>query len=300
MKVRRPTLDDVTAVLAVQCAADIAVIGDSDWTEEELREEWAELDLARDAWVFEVDGRVAGYASFENRRGRLQAEGFVHPDARGRGIGSAILELTEARAREEELEPPLRLQNPTLNTDEETVRFYEAHGYRRVRHFWRMVADLEAEPAVVVPDGVEIRPYRHPEDARAVHATLEEAFLDHWENRPRPYDDWAKRHFAPEHFDAGLWWVATVGDEQAGAAVCEWKRYGDWGWVGVLGVRRPWRRRGIGEALLATAFAEFFRRGERRVALGVDAQNPTGATRLYERAGMRVFWDAVVWEKELA
>ena len=46
-------------------------------------------------------------------------------------------------------------------------------------------------------------------------------------------------------------------------------------------------------------FAEFLRRGERRVALGVDAQNETGATRLYERLGMRTLWEAAVWEKEL-
>jgi ribosomal protein S18 acetylase RimI-like enzyme len=79
--------------------------------------------------------------------------------------------------------------------------------------------------------------------------------------------------------------------------------------AGVLGLVRAadeavleesdWRRRGIGEALLATVFAEFFRRGEHRVALGVDAENPTGATRLYERVGMRRFWEAVVYEKEI-
>ena len=83
------------------------------------------------------------------------------------------------------------------------------------------------------------------------------------------------------------------------ANLCYWKRHGDWGWIGTLGVRPAWRRRGIAEALLATAFAEFHRRCERRAALGVDAQSPTGATRLYEKAGMRVFWEAVVYEKEI-
>ena len=82
-----------------------------------------------------------------------------------------------------------------------------------------------------------------------------------------------------------------------GALLGDWKRMGDWGWVGSLGVRDGWRRRGIGESLLLTSFAEFHRRGERKVALGVDVQNPTGATRLYERVGMRVFWEAVLYEK---
>lgn len=87
--------------------------------------------------------------------------------------------------------------------------------------------------------------------------------------------------------------------ELVGAILCDWKRYGDWGWVANVGVRGPWRGRGIGEALLRTAFSEFWRAGERRVALGVDADNPTGATRLYERVGMRVLWQATVFEKTL-
>ncbi len=64
-------------------------------------------------------------------------------------------------------------------------------------------------------------------------------------------------------------------------------------------MRPGWRRRGIAEALLQTSFAEFFRRGERRIALGVDAQSSTGATRLYESVGMHVHYRVVVYEKEL-
>jgi mycothiol synthase len=297
---RRPTWDDLPAVLEVARRADTAVIGESDWTEQEMRAGWQVLDLERDAWVFEVDGFVRGFAHFENRHGRLISDGYVHPEFRGHGIGSEILELTEARAREASLELGTYIQNGTLNNDDATVRFYEAHGYRRVRHFWRMVADLAAPPDVAVPAGIDIRAYRHPDDAQAVHETLEEAFLDHWENRPRPYDEWSERMFDPERFDPTLWWCAADGDGTVGAIVCQWKRHGDWGWVATLGVRRDWRRRGIGEALLHTAFGEFFRRGERRVALGVDAQSATGATRLYERAGMRIFWEAIVWQKELA
>ena len=299
MNVRPATWDDLGAVLDVARAADIAVAGDSDWTESDMRDEWQDLDLERDAWVFELGGAVRGFASFENRGGRLIGDGYVHPDFRGRGIGSAILETTERRAREGAV-LPAPIQNATLNQDDPTTRFYERHGYARVRHFWRLVAELEREHDVVAPDGIELRAYRHPDDARAVHAALEEAFLDHWNNRPRPFDEWSKRIFDDRHFDPTLWRVAADGDEVAGAVVCESKRHGDWGWVGILGVRPAWRRRGIADALLHASFAEFFRRGERRVALAVDAQNPTGATRLYERAGMRVLWEAVVWEKELA
>ena len=89
------------------------------------------------------------------------------------------------------------------------------------------------------------------------------------------------------------------GDEIAGVLRGEPQRF-DAGWVGALGVRKKWRKRGLGLALLHHAFGEFHRRGETKVALGVDAQNPTGATRLYERAGMHVAYEAVAFQKELA
>ena len=89
------------------------------------------------------------------------------------------------------------------------------------------------------------------------------------------------------------------GDEIAAALRGEPDRGGA-GWVGAIGVRKPWRKRGLGLALLLHAFGEFYRRGQPRIGLGVDAQNPTGATRLYERAGMRVAYEAVAFEKALA
>jgi ribosomal protein S18 acetylase RimI-like enzyme len=69
--------------------------------------------------------------------------------------------------------------------------------------------------------------------------------------------------------------------------------------VNALGVRRPWRKHGLGLALLTHSFGEFFRRGEQIVGLGVDAENQTGATRLYQRAGMQVASEYVVYLKEL-
>jgi ribosomal protein S18 acetylase RimI-like enzyme len=72
------------------------------------------------------------------------------------------------------------------------------------------------------------------------------------------------------------------------------------GWIGSIGVRPAWRGRGLAKALLLHSFREFHRRGKRRVGLGVDSQNATGATRLYESIGMVVDSEQVVWEKEIA
>jgi mycothiol synthase len=301
---RPPAERDFDDVLALLQAADIALLGESDWTEQELREEWEEADLERNAWLVDLDGRLAGSILLSDRGGgRLSADGYVHPDLRGRGVGSELLRLSELRAREladgaENCR--VVLQNATLTLDPTVPALYERHGYDPARHFFRMVIDLGDEPpALSAPAGIEIAAYDHPREARAVHETVQEAFAAEWSFRPESFEEFERRKLGAARFDPGLWFVARADGVVVGAILCDWKRMGDWGWVAAVAVREAWRRRGIGEALLTAAFREFHRRGERKVALGVDVQNPTGATRLYERVGMRVFWEAVVYEKVL-
>ncbi|MGH3130630.1 MAG: GNAT family N-acetyltransferase, partial [Gaiellaceae bacterium] len=116
----------------------------------------------------------------------------------------------------------------------------------------------------------------------------QEAFADHWDHQPIPIERWREFQLDPETFDPTLWWLAEEDGELAGFSLNAWHFSGDrtFGWVGSLGVRRPWRRRGLGLALLRHSFCDFKRRGATRVELGVDAENTTGAVRLYERAGM--------------
>ncbi|MGH2479754.1 MAG: GNAT family N-acetyltransferase, partial [Ktedonobacteraceae bacterium] len=112
------------------------------------------------------------------------------------------------------------------------------------------------------------------------------------------FEDWYQRSITnAEKFDPSLWFVAVVGDEIAGISLCDY--YLDDGLVGTLGVRRPWRRKGLGLALLYHSFGEFYRRGTHTITLGVDSQSLTGATRLYERAGMHILLSYDAYEKEL-
>jgi mycothiol synthase len=302
VKVRRPVPEDAQAVLELLRSADIAVAGDSDWSLSDVTAEWESIDLGRDAWLIDLDEQLAGYGVLHVSGGRLQSEGFVRPGMHRRGVGSELLSRIESRAAELEDSVPagerVYLQNATLNTDPGTERFYAARAYTQVRGFWGMVIDLDEEPDVPVLPGLTIRPYDHPREGRAFHETHQAGFASHWEFRPMAWEEWQEKRFRPETFDPTLWWVAADGDRLAGVSMCEHKRDPGQGWVGALAVRPEYRRRGIADALLKTAFAEFYRRGERRVGLGVDAENPD-ATLLYERAGMRVLWRAVVWEKEL-
>jgi mycothiol synthase len=304
MNIRAPEDADFQDVLALLQAADVALIGESDWTEQELREEWEEADLEHNAWLVELDGRLAGYALVIDRSGgRLNADGYVQPGLRGHGVGSKLLQLTEERARvlaDGAENGRIVLHNATLTADPTVPALYERRGYEAARHFLRMMIDLGDElPEPARAEGFEIASYDHPREARAVHETVQEAFAGEWNFHPETFAEFERRKLGAARFDPGLWFVAHAYDEVVGAILCDSKRMGDWGWVGAIAVREAWRRRGIGEALLVAAFREFHGRGERRVALGVDVQNPTGATRLYERVGMRVFWEAVVYEKVL-
>jgi ribosomal protein S18 acetylase RimI-like enzyme len=133
---------------------------------------------------------------------------------------------------------------------------------------------------------------------------MEESFQDHFGFVAEPLEEGLKRfkHFwEGEGSDPTLLYVAMDGDQIAGINLCRPHAFDDldMGWAGTLGVLRPWRKRGLGLALLRHSFNEFYRRGKRKVGLGVDAQNLTGALRLYENAGMHVHQTFDQYEKEL-
>jgi mycothiol synthase len=304
--IRPPTPADFDAVLEVLQACDRDVYGGTDWTADELRQQWAEIDLATDAWLVEDEtGAVVGVMHLcERRSTTFIGDGYVAPAARGRGVGTRLVRQVEARVRERLDEAPsgsrVTLHLAHLVGDETAPALLRQEGFERERSFFRMVADLSSPPPVPAwPAGVELRPLDPERDGRALHQADSAAFAGHWGFRAQPYEEWFDRIFVGPRLDLALPVVAWADGAIAGFALNYPKRMGDWGWVGVLGVSSSWRRRGLGLALLQESFHRFLASGESTVALGVDAENPTGATRLYERAGMRVLWQADVWEKEL-
>ena len=173
-------------------------------------------------------------------------------------------------------------------------------GLRELRRYYRMLIELDAPPpAPEWPEGLEVDTF-DLEDAKAFHDTMTEAFEDEWNFVAMTFEEWREMRIVKDpDFDPTLWFIVRDGDEVAAMMRNEPDRSGA-GFVGAIGVRKPWRRRGIALALLRHAFGEFYRRGKRSVALGVDAENPTGATRLYERAGMRIAYEAVAFGKDVA
>jgi mycothiol synthase len=302
--VRPPRPDDIPGIVALGEAFDRELTGTADWSEEDVEHDWRALaDPERDAWVVEDGGAVVGYVTFlDDGEGTFEADGYVHPDRFGQGIGSTLVELAEARAAQQ-LEmvalPHVVLQNAVLHVDVAARALLESHGYRAVRHFLRMQIDMaEPPPGPAWPDGVLVSGFRREIDTADVHACVHEAFADEWSFRAETLADWSARKLDDPRFDPALWVIARDGDAVCGVALCTAGQF-DMGFVNSLAVRPAWRRRGLGLALLRQAFTWFWERGERRVGLGVDTENPTDAVRLYERAGMRPVWQADVYQKVL-
>ena len=234
----------------------------------------------------------------------------VHPEHAGIGIGTAMLTWAEGRAREAISRVPdgvrVAIHSGTVNGIEPTTKTLQDYGLTIIRHAFRMIAEMdEAPPEPGFPPGIEVRTFNRQQDAEAVYRADTEAFRDHFGFYDEPFEEAFPRfvHFMIEsdRYDPDMWFLAMDGDEIAGLCLGEKHAEEDpeSGYIRSLAVRRPWRRRGIGLALLRLAFGEYYRRGFRKVMLGVDAENLTGALGLYEKAGMHVLRQFDIYELEL-
>jgi mycothiol synthase len=304
--VRWTDVDAVAKLIYDVCEADGDVTVAS--TSEDMENAWKTegFNIDRDAFVVEArDGRIVGYEEFFHAKDQyhdLDADGYVHPQFKGLGIGTTLLRAVEIRAREEmELaEPDLRvfIRSTIDNKDQLGHAVFKNEGYFPVRYHWRMEAKLqEAPPVVTFPGDIELRPFVKEEHAVALWEADNEAFHDHWGSHESTYEEWSHWKFDKSDFDPTLWMIAWDGDQIAGYSQNRFRM--GIGWISTLGVRRPWRKMGLGLALIRHSFGEFFKRGTTTIGLGVDASNPTGATRLYQRAGMYVASEFVSYEKEL-
>jgi mycothiol synthase len=314
--VTRPArMQDAGAVAGLLNACSLEQIGRPEWEAHELETDWQNpiVDLANDTFVVLAgDGRLVGYADVwdEAPHVRIYSLARVHPEFRGRGIGTTLCRWAEERARRSRNTAPagsrIVLIQSMLATDSLAQELLRTMDFRLVRYFYQMVIEMDGPPPLPhLPEGIEIRPFIHHQEEAAVILAVRDAFKDHWGYVEGPFEDELKEslHWMENdpYFDPSLWFVAVDGDEIAGVSLCYPKRVEDpdMGWVSTLGVRRPWRRKGLGLALLHHSFGEFYHRGKLKVGLGVDAESLTGATRLYEKAGMHVHRQYATYEKEL-
>ncbi len=304
--VRAPTTDDLDAINDLIALCALADDGTDAFTTPYQRSDWKwpGFQMETDAWVVSApDGRLAGYASiWPGVQQHLKAEACIHPAARGRGIGSLLLHLIEQRARqmaqEQVANMPVTLLQEISSANTAAQQLLEQHGFYPTRHDWQMLISMsEAPPAPVWPAGITVRQVIPGQDEHAVYTVTEEAFAQNRGHVPMTFEQWAAIRLQPENFDPHRWFLALDGAEPAGVVLCRTQR--EMGWVSILAVRAPWRKQGLGMALLQQAFGEFYRQGRHTVGLSVDSENDTGATRLYKRAGMSIARQYDRYEKVL-
>jgi mycothiol synthase len=255
----------------------------------ELRFFFSQVDLKTCSWLVRHDGNLVAAAWLDQHGDTGWITGAVSPSARGRGLGTRLLDAAESRGRE------LGLATFRVVAYAAELAAHEllgARGYLCRRRFATMAIELDRPPPLPRwPDGIELSAFED-EHARAFHAALNEAFVNDWAFVSLPFADWYRLRVGED--DTSLYFFAREGSEIAGVIRCESEHRGA-GWVGALGVRPAWRGRGIGRALLLHAFGVFHGRGQSRVGLEVDSANP--ALRLYQDVGMEVEFETVVYDR---
>ncbi len=306
-------LPGMIAVLNASAASDGSERAD---TLENLAKTYSNLkncDPQQDMVMVEVDGEMVGYSRtmwwVELDGSRIyQNFGFLKPELRGKGIGTALLRRAEARLREIALEHPDTgprwLDSWALEKQTSLVSLLEKEGYEAIRHGYNLVRpDLNNIPDAPLPEGIEVRPVKK-EDLRAIWEAEVEAFLDHWgasEPEEGDYERWLNE--AP--FQPELWQVGWDGDQVTGMirtyidedenAKYNRKR----GYTEYISTRRPWRKRGLARSLMAHSMRVQKERGMEESALSVDGLNPSGALQLYLSMGFEITKKEMTYRKPL-
>lgn len=267
-------------------------------------------DPHRDALVAELDGRPVAYGRTivsVDREGERIADilCFVAPDVPA--VAASLLAALEERHRERAADlpagTPLNLQTYALHGDTAGTAAIRHAGYRPIRAGYLMVRpNLEDIPDLPLPDGLEIRPVEEGH-LRAIWEAEVEAFRDHWGAQADPSEESWRRFLDDPTNDTSLWRIAWAGDQVAGQVrsfVNEEENTAlgvRRGWTESISVRRPWRRLGLASALLAASLHALRERGYTSAALGVDAENESGALGFYERLGFRIAAGDTIYRK---
>ncbi len=315
---RGATMNDVEPAVRLFNRWSRAVIGRNEFANTEpIRAEWQApgVDVAEDVrHIFAPNGDLVGHVEVWTN-----ANPLVHPELWARldsqyedmGIGTWMMHWAEERALRALPRVPAELRFTArvgvYREAEKAKKLFEDMGYQHIRSWYHMLIEMDTlVPEPEFPEGITLRTYDPETDAEAAHRAHEDAFRDHFGHIDQPIEEGLKRwkqNREYEGYDPTLYFLAMDGPsgEIAGFNLCRPHSHydADRGWVSALGVRRPWRKRGLGLALLRHAFNEFHRRGKRKVGLGVEAQNLTGALRLYEGAGMHIDLAHDYYEKEL-
>lgn len=266
-------------------------------------------DQQQEMWrVAEVNGQIAGYSQMESwleEDGRwvYLIMGWVLPEWRGRGIGSALLEWGEQTARRmaesEHPGQPWELAANASSTERDSTALLEEAGY--VSGYTVLEMDLERQvalPELPLSEGIQVRPVL-PEQLPLLAASVNECYQNEYdENRYLEHfdvDEYIASLSDPAQ-DPGLWQVAWDGAQIAGQVMTKIRpdRSAE---VFEVSVRPAWRRKGLARALLARALRELRGRGVEVIRLNTVAEFRTRAMDMYGSVGFRMLKEFLRYRK---
>lgn len=303
---RPATLEDLDDVASLVSGWEVKYVGESEAARAMLQYEWgaAAFDIERDTRVIHAsDGSLAAFAQHSTPDPillRYHAFGPVDPGFEGRGLGSAIIDWTEAETRARLAQgSTARVWNSVQAGNAGAIALLERYGYASIRSFWQMTMDLDDSfEAGAAPEGVTIRPALLPVDGPAAQSVLNTAFRSHFGHVEETFEEWMAQQEADDTWDPTLGVLAEIDGTIVGFSnngVIDGV-----GYVFELGVLPEMQGRGIGRALLRHSFAMLAGRGIARGRLGVDTQNVTGAVELYRSVGLTPVTEHRVVEKLIA
>jgi len=307
IELRGLCIDDVEMVHAVIRSAEIAdripIVTPRQEVDDMFADPYFEPDT--DGVVVEVDGSIVGWGRIHHRPStadfdKAYIQGDIHPHYRRRGLGTALLRWQLERAAQCMTTVPSRyIRADVYDWRSDACALFEAGGMKPVRYTDELRMPL-AIPQLPSPLAVEVMRWTsdHTEGARRV---INEAFTDHWGSTPR--DEEAFRSLLSTYGTRlDLSHVAVAGGRIVGAVLNfhvpedeEVTGRLD-GWIGTLGVARPFRRRGVATALIVASLGSFRAAGLTHAMIGVDSENPSGAHHLYRRLGFEPVNRSVTYE----
>jgi GNAT superfamily N-acetyltransferase len=304
----RPYADeDFSAALSAVSACLRADAEPLNWGEAEFRARVIDPRRAKDELlVAEVEGAgVVAYADGFLRGETYHSRGWVAPDYRGQGIGRALLdrqiEFTRRCAAREDRSIFIGARIPV--TAHANIALLQQRGFQLVRYYFDMTRDLgEPIPSRGIAGNLRLLTWAERRADREVHEAFEEAFDDHWGHGRVPFEGFIY-WLNTDQWQAANSFIVWDGDQIAGGALNDMgpqaaRRWGgNRAWTAVLFVRRPWRKRGLGRALLIASMRQAREMGHAGLKLRVDAENPTGALRLYEAVGFSREFTYVTYHK---
>ncbi len=300
-RIKHPTLEDAQAITDLVSLCDIEDIGEPDITLSDVLDMWKSIPIDTDVWIAVSEtNEIIGYGFVEvTGANRMDTCVFVHPQFKNQGIGSLLLKKVEERAHvlAKGKDGEQKLMNQISFTNTAARKLVEDRGYQFTRLYERMKIQLGGQPNQHhLPEGITVRSFQPDHDEETLFSIYDETFQDAWGYTKKDFSTWISQKKG-DGYDPSLWFLVWKDSKPVGFLMSRMQDDGIF--IDLLGVKREYRKLGIGKALLFHTFGIAYQRNQKMILLYVDSDSLTNANRLYKQVGMSPHSQTAVYMKEL-